>query len=141
MHQVWIAKENLVRFGERLVILGLGCEQSEDLGLVESVEHLESGFVVRGELPPEFRHVGLEGNVLADDHQEFLHLLECLVGYILNGREVGINDHRDGFTQSGRKILHGFTVERVVPVGKVCFEERSHLDASDYVHRFPYMVH
>lgn len=69
VHQVGIAEEYLVRLGKGLVILGLGCEQSEDLGFVESVEHLEPGFVVRGELPPEFRHVGLEGDVLTDDHQ------------------------------------------------------------------------
>lgn len=68
VHQAGIAEENLIRFGEGLVILGLGCEQSEDLGLVESIEHLESGFVVRGELPPKFRHIGIEGDMLADNH-------------------------------------------------------------------------
>lgn len=136
VHQVGIAEEYLVRLGKGLVILGLGCEQSEDLGFVESVEHLEPGFVVRGELPPEFRHVGLEGDVLADDHQEFLHLLQRLIGYILHGGKVGINDDSDGLTQPGRKILQGFTVEGVVAVGKVRFEERSHFDASDDFHRF-----
>lgn len=68
VHQAGIAEENLIRFGEGLVILGLGCEQGEDLGLVESIEHLESGFVVRGELPPKFRHIGIEGDMLADNH-------------------------------------------------------------------------
>ena len=99
MHQVVIAEKYLVRLGKGLVILGLGCEQSEDLGFVEGVEHLEPGFVVRGELPSEFRHVGLEGNVLTDDHQEFLYLLQRLIGYIFHGGKVGINDDGDGLTQ------------------------------------------
>ena len=78
--------------------------------------------------------------MLADDHQELLYLLECLIGYILNSRNVGIDDNGDGFTQSGRKILQGFTVEGVVTVGEVCFEEWGHLDVSDDVHRFLDMV-
>ena len=78
--------------------------------------------------------------MLADDHQEFLHLLQRLIGYILHGGKVGINDDSDGLTQPGRKILQGFTVEGVVAVGKVRFEERSHFDASDDFHRFFYVV-
>lgn len=105
MHQVGITKENLVRLGEGLVIIGLGCEQREDLSLVKGIEHLEPGFVVRGKLSPEFRHCRLEGNVLADDHQEFFRLLQCLIGYILYGRKVGIDNDGNCLTQPGRKIF------------------------------------
>ena len=41
MHEGWIAEKNLVWLGEGLIILGLGCEQRKDLGLVEGVKHLE----------------------------------------------------------------------------------------------------